>query len=235
LNAIRALLFDVFGTVVDWRGSLVREGRALAAGKGLELDWAAFADAWRAGYRPAMDRVRRGELPWMNLDQLHRLILDEILPRFGVHGLSEAEVDDLNRAWHRLRPWPDTVRGLKRLKSKFIITTLSNGNVALLTGMAKHAGLPWDCILSAELFHHYKPDPQTYLGACALLGTRPEETLMVAAHEEDLGAARAQGLRTAFVRRPREFGHRSGYNLPHDTSFDVVADEFNHLAEQLGV
>lgn len=234
MNAIRALLFDVFGTVVDWRGSLVREGRALAARKGLEADWAAFADAWRAGYRPAMDRVRSGELPWMNIDRLHRLVLDEILPRFGIHGLSEAEIDQLNRPWHRLRPWADAVKGLKRLKSKFVITTLSNGNISLLTEMAKQAGLPWDCILSAELFHRYKPDPQTYLSACALLGTRPEETLMVAAHEEDLAAARAQGLRTAFVRRPRELGHPSGYNHPHDTAFDFVADDFNYLAEQLG-
>ena len=234
MNAIRALLFDVFGTVVDWRGSLVREGRALAVGRRLDVDWAAFADAWRAGYRPAMERVRRGELAWMNIDQLHRLILDEILPRFGIQGLAETEIDELNRVWHRLRPWPDAVRGLKRLKSKFLIAPLSNGNMSLLTEMAKRAGLPWDCILSAELFKHYKPDPQTYLGACALLGTRPDDTLMVAAHEDDLGAARAQGLRTAFVRRPREFGRPSGYNLPHDKGFDVVADDFNHLAEQLG-
>ncbi len=232
---MRALLFDVFGTVVDWRGSLVREGRALAARRGLEVDWVAFADAWRAGYRPAMDRVRRGELPWMNIDQLHRLILDEILARFGIHELSEPETGELNRAWHRLHPWPDAVRGLKRLKTKFIVATLSNGNVSLLTDMAKHAGLPWDCILSAELFHCYKPDPQTYLGACTLLGTRPDETLMVAAHENDLAAARANGLRTAFVRRPREFGRRAGYDLPRDAGFDLVADDFVHLAEQLGV
>jgi 2-haloacid dehalogenase len=170
----------------------------------------------------------------MNIDQLHGVILEEILARFGIHELSEAEKDELNRAWHRLRPWPDAVRGLKRLKTKFIIATLSIGNMSLLTEMAKHAGLPWDCILSAELFHCYKPDPQTYLGACALLGTAPDQTLMVAAHEEDLAAARANGLRAAFVRRPREFGHPSGYNLPRDTGFNLVADDFNHLAEQLG-
>jgi len=234
LNPPRALLFDVFGTVVDWRGSLVREGRALAARRGLDVDWPAFADAWRAGYRPAMDRVRSGAQPWMTIDQLHRGILEELLARFGIHELSEAERNELNRAWHRLRPWPDAVRGLKRLKTKFIIATLSNGNMSLLTEMAKHAGLPWDCILSAELFRCYKPDPQTYLGACALLGTGPDETLMVAAHEEDLAAARGNGLRTAFVRRPRELGRPSGYNLPRDNAFDVVADDFNHLAEQLG-
>ncbi len=166
----KALLFDVFGTVVDWRGSIIREGRALAAEKKLDLDCVAFADAWRAGYRPAMDRVRRGDLPWMNIDALHRLILDEILSRFGIHTLEEAEKDQLNRVWHRLKPWPDAVRGLRELKKNRIIATLSNGNVALLTNMAKHAGLPWDCIFSAELFHHYKPDPETYLGAAGLLG-----------------------------------------------------------------
>ncbi len=234
LNNLRLLTFDVFGTVVDWRGSLIREGRALGTERALEVDWVAFADAWRAGYRPAMDRVRRGELPWMNIDSLHRLILDELLARFGVQGLSEADVQHLNRAWHRLRPWPDAVRGLARLKKKAIIATLSNGNVSLLTDMAKHGGLPWDCILSAELFHHYKPDPETYLGAAALLGARPEETMMVAAHEDDLIAARAAGLRTAFVRRPKEFGRRSGYDLPRNSGFDFVADDFLDLASRLG-
>ena len=229
------LLFDVFGTVVDWRGSIVRETKAFAAERGLELDAAAFADAWRAGYRPAMNRVRSGDLPWMNIDRLHRLILEEILARFGVTGLSEADMDHLNRVWHRLRPWPDSVSGLKRLKQKFIISTLSNGNMSLLTEMAKHGGLPWDCILSAELFHHYKPDPEAYLGAAALLGARPEEAMLVAAHEDDLAAARASGLRTAFVRRPKEFGRRSGYDLPRDRSFDHVADDLVHLASQLGV
>jgi 2-haloacid dehalogenase len=229
------LLFDVLGTVVDWRGSIIRETKVLAAERKLELDAAAFADAWRAGYRPAMHRVRSGDLPWMNIDRLHRLILEEILARFGVEGLSEADMDHLNRVWHRLRPWPDSVSGLKRLKQKFIITTLSNGNMSLLTEMAKHGGLPWDCILSAELFHHYKPDPETYLGAAALLGARPEEAMMVAAHEDDLAAARTVGLRTAFVRRPKELGRRSGYDLPRDRSFDYVADDFVHLASQLGV
>jgi 2-haloacid dehalogenase len=235
LITVRVLLFDVFGTVVDWRGSIIRETRALAADRGLALDAAAFADAWRAGYRPAMDRVRSGELPWMNIDRLHRLILDELLARFGVAGLSEADAEHLNRVWHRLRPWPDSVNGLKRLKQKFIVTTLSNGNVSLLTEMAKHGGLPWDCILSAELFRHYKPDRETYLGAAALLGAQPEEAMMVAAHEDDLAAARAAGLRTAFVRRPKEFGRRSGYDLPRDRSFDFVADDFIHLASQLDV
>ena len=205
----KALLFDVFGTVVDWRGSIIRECRELAATKKLELDCVAFADAWRAGYRPAMDRVRRGDLPWMNIDALHRLILDEILSRFGIDTLEESEKEQLNRVWHRLKPWPDAVRGLRQLKQNRIIATLSNGNVALLTNMAKNAGLPWDCIFSAELFHHYKPDPETYLGGAGLLGLQAAETMMVAAHADDLVAARrrwvAHSVRAsaAGIRPPR--------------------------------
>jgi 2-haloacid dehalogenase len=228
----KALLFDVFGTVVDWRGSIIRESRALAVAKKLDLDCAAFADAWRAGYRPAMDRVRRSDLPWMNIDALHRLVLDEILSRFGIDTLEEAEKDQFNRVWHRLKPWPDAVRGLRQLKQKHIIATLSNGNVALLTNMAKHAGLPWDCIFSAELFHHYKPDLETYLGAAGLLGLKAAEAMMVAAHPDDLVAARRAGLRTAYVHRPRELGARREQPLPQE-AFDIVARDFVDLAEQL--
>ena len=231
----RLLIFDVFGTVVDWRGSIAREAAETAGPRGVKIDPEAFADRWRAGYRPAMDRVRKGELPWMNIDTLHRRILDEMLPQFGLDALSERERDHLNRAWHRLDPWPDSVAGLTRLKAKFVIATLSNGNVALLTNMAKHAGLPWDCVLSAELFHHYKPDPESYLGAAAMLGVKAGETMMVAAHEDDLIAARAAGLRTAFVRRPLEFGARPGYDPPRERGFDFVADDFVDLARQLGV
>jgi 2-haloacid dehalogenase len=232
MSAPKALLFDVFGTVVDWRGSIARECRELAATKSLELDGTAFADAWRAGYRPAMARVRSGELPWMNIDALHRMILDDILSRFGIHTLEETEKDHLNRAWHRLKPWPDAVRGLKALKQNHTIATLSNGNVALLTNMAKNAGLPWDCIFSAELFHHYKPDPETYLGAAALLGLRASEAMMVAAHADDLIAARNAGLRTAYVHRPRELGARREQPMPKET-FDFVARDFVDLAKQL--
>jgi 2-haloacid dehalogenase len=234
-SGVRALTFDVFGTVVDWRGSIAREAAALAQSRGIKIDAPAFADRWRAGYRPAMDRVRKGDLPWINIDRLHRMILDELLPQFGLDALSEAERDHFNRAWHRLDPWPDSVAGLTRLKRKFVLATLSNGNVALLTNMAKHAGLPWDCVLSAELFHHYKPDPQTYLGAAELLGVAPAQTMMVAAHEDDLIAARAAGLRTAFVRRPLEYGARPGYYLPRERGFDYVADDFEDLASQVGV
>lgn len=234
LRGVKALTFDVFGTVVDWRGSLIEEGRRLGRRRRLKVDWAAFADAWRGGYRPAMDRVRRGELPWTNIDGLHRMILDELLPGFGIAGLTEAEKDHLNRAWHRLTPWKDAPAGLRRLKKKYVIATLSNGNVALLTNMAKHGGLPWDCILSAELFGHYKPDPEAYQGAARLLGLRPDEVLMVAAHKDDLDAAARAGLRTAHVARPLEFGDPAKKDVTPERRFDANARDFVDLARQLG-
>jgi 2-haloacid dehalogenase len=230
---VRALIFDVFGTVVDWRGSILRECRALGRRKKLAVDWDAFTDAWRAGYRPAMARVRSGDLPWMNIDQLHRLILDELLQRFAVEGLTEDELDHLNRVWHRLDPWPDSRKGLALLKRRFVIATLSNGNVALLVNMAKHGGLPWDTVLSAELFHHYKPDPEAYLGAAAMLGFEPQEVMMVAAHKDDLRAARACGLRTAFVGRPREKGPKIKVDVKPEAEFDVNAKSFVELARKL--
>lgn len=230
---VKALVFDVFGTVVDWRGSIIREGRLLGRRKKLKVDWAAFADAWRAGYRPAMARVRSGELPWTKIDVLHRMILDELLPRFGIRGLAEDEIDHLNRVWHRLEPWPDARAGLAKLKRRYVIATLSNGNVALLTNMAKHAGLPWDCILSAEVVRHYKPDPETYLGAADLLGVQPAELMLVAAHKDDLHAARACGLKTAYVTRPREYGPGAKADLSRDPALDLHARDFNDLARQL--
>jgi len=230
---VKALVFDVFGTVVDWRGSIIREGRALGRKKKLAADWPAFADAWRAGYKPAMARVRSGELPWTKIDALHRMILDGLLARFGLQGLSEEERDDLNRVWHRLEPWPDARAGLARLKRRHVIATLSNGNVALLTNMAKRARLPWDCILSAEVVRHYKPDPETYLGAADLLGVRPQELMMVAAHKDDLHAARACGLKTAFVPRPKEYGPGVKVDTSREPAFDVHARDFNDLARKL--
>ena len=235
LQQIKALSFDVFGTVVDWRGSITREARRLGKELGLHADWGAFADAWRAGYRPAMDDVRSGRLPWTNIDGLHRRILERILDESGLHMLSEPERDHLNRAWHRLAPWPDAVRGLKRLKKGYIITTLSNGNISLLTNMAKHAGLPWDCVLSAELFHHYKPDAEAYLGAAAMLDLEPHEVLMVAAHKDDLRAAQATGMRTAFVQRPMEFGDAAKKDVKPEKDFDVNAKDFIDLADKLGL
>ena len=230
MKAIKALVFDVFGTVVDWRGSIVAEVREMWP----NVDVPAFADAWRAGYVPAMERARRGEIAWTNIDGLHRTILDEIRPRFGLGGLSEQRLDHLNRVWHRLNPWPDVPSGLQRLKARHVIATLSNGNVALLVNMAKHAGLPWDCVLSAELFQHYKPDPEVYQGAARLLGVERDELMMVAAHPSDIVAAQRAGLRTAYVPRPQEWG-AGGYREPvGDALFDITATDFNALADRLG-
>ncbi len=227
-----ALVFDVFGTVVDWRSSIIREGEKLGRKKNLDADWAAFADAWRSRYAPSMDRVRRGEIPWTKLDDLHRASLEELTREFGIEGLSEREKDDLNRVWHRLEPWPDAVAGLTLIKKRHVIAPLSNGNVALLVNVAKRAGLPWDLILSAELVRHYKPDPETYLMVPDLLGLRPEQVMLVAAHPSDLRAARGHGLRTAYVIRPEEWGP-DWQPEPPDPSFDVNAEDFLDLAKKL--
>ena len=233
-DTVKALTFDVFGTVVDWRSSIARECARVGEAKDISADWEAFADDWRAGYGPSMDRVRSGELPWTTIDKLHRMVLDELLEKFEITDLSEDEKDDLNRAWHRLDPWPDSVEGLARLRGKFVIATLSNGNVALLTNMAKRAGLPWDCILSAELARRYKPDPESYQTAAALLGLPVDQVMMVAAHKGDLHAARAVGFRTAFVPRPHEFGPNREVDIEPDPAFDVVASDFLELADKLG-
>jgi 2-haloacid dehalogenase len=235
--AVKALVFDVFGTVVDWRTSVAAQVEELAKGKKLKIDGAAFADAWRQQYAPNMDLVRTGKLPWTTLDRLHRMTLESLLPKFGLTGLSEAETAALNKAWHRLRPWPDSVAGLTRLKRKFIIAPLSNGNISLITNMAKYAGLPWDCILGAELARHYKPDPEVYQSAATFLDLSPNEVMMVAAHLSDLRAAKAVGLQTAFVARPDEFGLNPTGRKPDlapDDSVDLPARDFRHLATQLG-
>lgn len=231
---VDALTFDVFGTVVDWRSSIVREGRLLSARHDLDLDWAAFADAWRAGYLPAIDRVRRGELPWTTVDELHRMILDDLLVEFEIDGLPEGEVADLNRVWHRLLPWPDAVGGLHRLRSRYLLATLSNGNVSLLTRMARNAGLPWDCVLSAELARRYKPDPEVYRTAADLLDLPPDRILMVAAHDGDLRAAADVGFRTALVPRPLEYGPDGTTDTTSDPDFDLTATDFFDLASRLG-
>ena len=231
----KALVFDVFGTVVDWRTSVAAEVDALAKRKGFTVDGAKFADAWRAGYAPSMNRVRTGELPWTRLDTLHRMTLDRILAEFSIPGLTEAEKNELNRAWHRLRPWPDSVSGLTRLKKKFIIAPLSNGNIALMTNMARNAGLPWDCVLGAELVRHYKPDREVYQSAADFLDLQPADVMMVAAHLGDLRAAKTVGLKTAFVARPLEYGPAGKPDLKADASVDLSAKDFNDLAAQLGV
>lgn len=232
---VRALTFDVFGTVVDWRSSLIAELNTLAQQKRLSFDADAFADAWRAGYAPAMDQVRSGKLPWQTIDQLHRRILDELLLHFRIPNLTEAEKDHLNRAWHRLKPWPDSVAGLTRLKRKFILASLSNGNVSLLVNMAKHAALPWDAVLSAELSRHYKPDREAYLKAAQLLDLRPDQILMVAAHKDDLQGARRAGLRTAYVTRPLEKGPAVKLDLSREPWMDIYARDFLDLATQAGL
>ncbi|MGJ7457786.1 haloacid dehalogenase type II [Halomonas sp. RA08-2] len=234
LSEIKALTFDVFGTVVDWRSSVIREGEALGQARGISVDWAAFADAWRGGYAPAMNRVRQGELPWTRLDDLHRLTLDRLIDEFGIgEALTEEDRQHLNRAWHRLDAWPDSVSGLRRLKPRFILATLSNGNVSLLVNMARHVGLPWDCVISAELAGHYKRDPQVYHKACELLDLPPHQVMMVAAHQDDLQAAHREGLCTAFVKRPLEHGPDAIPDLTVDPVFDLVADDFHDLADQL--
>jgi 2-haloacid dehalogenase len=199
---MQILAFDIFGTVVDWHGSICREMRLAYP----QVDADAFALAWRDGYQPAMERVRSGERGWTLIDDLHRSILDQIAPTFGLAHLNEAQRQHLNRVWHRLDPWPDAVPALERLKSRFTLVTLSNGNIGLLANMAKRAQLPWDCILSAEVFHAYKPDPVTYLGVAKVFALEPEQVLMVAAHHDDLAAARACGLQTAYIERAMEFG-----------------------------
>ncbi len=233
-SEIKALTFDVFGTVVDWYSSIVAEGEKFGDTHGIDIDWTQFALKWRAGYGPAMNKVRHGELPWQNIDALHRLILDDLLDEFNIMDLSEANKDYLNRVWHRLKPWPDAVNGLKRLREQYIVATLSNGNVALLTNMAKFGGLPWDCILSAELTGHYKPDPEVYETAAALLGLSPSEVMMVAAHPGDLRASQAVGFHTALVPRPLEYGPGRVQEVTAHPS-DLIANDFNELADLLSV
>jgi len=224
------LAFDIFGTVVDWHGSITREVAALYP----QVDADAFALAWRSGYQPAMQRVRSGELGWTLIDDLHRLILDELLPKFGLAHLTEVQKQHLNKVWHRLDPWPDTVDGLTRLKAKHTICSLSNGNIGLLTNMAKRAGLPWDCVLSAEVFRAYKPDPATYLGVARVFDVPPGDVMLVAAHQDDLAAARACGLRTAYIERPLEFGAKHPKDVSPDAANTFHAKSLVHLAEQLG-
>jgi 2-haloacid dehalogenase len=234
LAGVRACVFDIFGTVVDWHGSVAREAQAFAAARGLRLDGAAFAEAWRAGYQPAMQQVRSGALPWTTIDGLHRRILDDLWPRFGLpDDVPEADRAHLNLVWHRLDPWPDSAPGLAALRRRVPCATLSNGNVSLLVDLARHGGLDWDAVFSAELFGHYKPDPEVYLGACRLLGLPPASVLMVAAHPSDLRAAAACGLRTAYIPRPDEHGPGGPTEPWTPGEFDTVAEGLEALAQQI--
>jgi 2-haloacid dehalogenase len=226
----RILAFDIFGTVVDWHGSIAREVDAMQLG----VNGGDFALAWRAGYKPAMQRVMSGELGWTLIDDLHGMILDQLLRQFGIQHLDPARKKHLNKVWHRLDPWPDSVAGLRRLKSRFTICTLSNGNIGLLANMAKRAGLPWDCILSAEVFRAYKPDPATYLGVARVFDVAPREVMLVAAHHDDLAGARACGLRTAYIERPLEFGPGQPKDVSPRAENDLHAASITKLADMLG-
>ncbi len=231
---VDALVFDVFGTCVDWRGTIIREAERWSRELGRPVDGAGLADAWRANYDPSMEEIRAGRRPFTLLDTLHRETLDKIAPRFGLGGLDEATMDRINRVWHRLDPWPDTVPGLRRLRSRFLLAPLSNGGVALLTRMAKRAGLPWDLILSGELFQGYKPEPKVYLGAARLLDLAPSRVMMVAAHNGDLAAASRLGLSTAFIRRPTEYGPKQTTDLAPAAAWDLSCDNMEALADELG-
>ncbi|MEW6644180.1 MAG: haloacid dehalogenase type II [Pseudomonadota bacterium] len=234
-SGVKALLFDVFGTVVDWRASLIADLTAWAQARGIHGDWVTLVDAWRAAYVPSMDEVRKHpERGFINLDTLHRQSLERLVAAQRIEGLTNADFDHVNRGWHRLTPWPDSVPGLSRLKSKFIVGPLSNGNVALLVNMAKHAGLPWDLVLSAEVFEHYKPDPESYLGAVRLLGLRPAEVMLVAAHNNDLEAARECGLATCFVPRPTEYGPLQSRDFKAEGDWTLVVHDLCDLADRLG-
>ena len=235
LSMVKALVFDVFGTVVDWRTSLINDFTAWSKSRGIQGDWTALVDGWRGLYVGSMDEVRKHpERGYVILDVLHRRSLETLVAQLGISGLTEADLDHLTRGWHRLHPWADSVAGLTRLKRKYIIAPLSNGNVALLTNMAKFAGLPWDLVLSAELFQHYKTDPETYLGAARLLGLAPGEVMMVAAHNNDLEAAQRYGLKTAFVARPTEYGPLQSRDFEATGAWDIVAADFGGIADRLG-
>ena len=233
MKQIQALCFDVFGTVVDWRGSIIEEGTRINRQRGQNIDWADFADAWRALYQPSMEQVRTGKRPWTILDQLHRESLEKLAPEYGLTEWTDHELDQLNRVWHRLKPWPDAVSGLTRLKKEYIISTCSNGNVALIVNMAKHSGLPWDMVLGAEVTRHYKPQNEAYLESARLLGLEPEQCCMVAAHNGDLVAAEKNGMQTAFVARPTEYGPHQNKDFKAEKDYTFVAEDFNELATQM--
>jgi 2-haloacid dehalogenase len=231
---VRALTFDVFGTTVDWRSGVAADAARTGAMAGVDADWEHLADGWRALYVPYMDKVRRGELPWTNFDRLHRLSLNEVLHDMGLDGFDERARDQLATAWERLPPWPDAAPGLVRLSRRFTIATLSNGNRSQQEALIRFADLPFQRLLSAEDFRHYKPDREVYLGAASALGLEPGQVMMVASHKSDLRAAQAAGLRAAFVERPLEKGPLGGADALPDPDADVQAIDFVDLAAKLG-
>jgi 2-haloacid dehalogenase len=231
---VKALTFDVFGTVVDWRGSVIRDGEELTGRTGVKTDWGAFADAWRGEYAPSMKPIREGTRPWVDLDALHFENLLATVKRLGVQGLSEQDLRWLNLAWHRLEPWPDAAEGIARLQRKYVVVTLSNGNIALTVDLVRHGRLPFDAILGAEVAQKYKPHPQAYLTTVSLLRLEPSQVMMVAAHNSDLRGASKAGLRTAYVIRPTQYGPGQKNDLAPEGDWDVVANDFVDLAEKLG-
>ncbi|MCJ9728606.1 haloacid dehalogenase type II [Bradyrhizobium sp. PRIMUS42] len=234
IQDVKVVVFDTFGTVVDWRGSIIRDLSAWGREEGIHADWTALADRWRHEYEPEKNRVRNGEIGWTNLDELHAHALEKVAAEVGIKTLTQSQMQHVNSVWHRLDGWPDAAEGLTRLKRKYVIGPLSNGNVALLVNMAKHAGLPWDNVFSCELFRHFKPHPETYLGVCRLMYLKPAEVMMCAAHNYDLAAARALGLKTAFIPRPTEYGHGQKTDLVPAEDWEIVAKDIIDLAQQLG-
>ncbi len=238
-DSVKALTFDVFGTLVDWYTSIAHEGQQLEARTQVTADWHQFALDWRAGYGPALQQVNQGELPWQPMDDIHRRLLDGLLPRYGLRGLTEGEIHHFNLAWHRLQAWPDVQEGLTLLRPHYRIAPLSNGNVSLLIDLARFNDWRWDCILSCELAREYKPRPAVYQTAARLLGLEPRQVMMVAAHEQDLAGARRAGLRTAYVSRPEEYGpsrvHRHDMDAARSQAFDFYARDLVDLAQQMGV
>jgi len=233
LSQVKALVFDTFGTVVDWRSSLIAELSAFGQRRGLSADWTLLVDEWRAAYYPSMDRVRRGEQPWTTLDALHRQSLERLVNDLGIHEISGDDLDELTHAWHRLRPWRDVLDGMQRLATHYLLGPLSNANVALLVRLRKFLGLPWDVILGADLWQRYKPDPEAYQCACRLLDLRPSEVMLVAAHNYDLRAAQGQGLCTAFIPRPAEYGPRQVKDFEAEEPWTVIASDLQDLASLL--
>src|SRR5210317_88020 len=237
---VKALLFDVFGTVVDWRSGIANEVKKIANKNKIVINPNDFADAWRAEYQPAMEEIRKGNRSFTILDILHMENLKKISSRFGLDKLSSDDFDLLVKAWHRLPGWPDSSEGLNKLKTKFIIATQSNGNIALMVNMAKYSNLNWDGILGAEVVGHYKPEPVAYLNACRALHLNPEECMMVAAHDDDLKAASLQGMKTGYVHRPYEYGKDKLFDISEvndykgDRSWDFISKDLNNLAYQLG-
>lgn len=233
-SGVKALLFDVFGTVVDWRGSIALEMQRFGKVHDICQDWHQFALDWRAMYQPAMETIRSGNRGYVKLDQLHRENLQQLLCTYGLHALGETQLEHINRAWHRLQPWADALPGMARLKKNHILASLSNGNVELMVNMAKHSGIPWDMILGSELAQGYKPQDKVYLYSAQMLGLRPEQCMMVAAHNDDLHKARSLGFKTAYINRPYEYGVAQVNDLEAEASWDIVGEYMTDVADALG-